>query len=299
MYNIERIRELFDDQVVQYLSNKNLGGTSNAKGNTYENFFAVYQLALLSKIVIEDNKEVILSSQIIAFVDDLIIDCKNGTTLRHYQLKNGSSVTWGEGLKSISDDFTKQYELNHIILSRESEINLVVSSTNLRANLEASLPAAIKNYTQVVYFPYETSLVKVIEKDATFRQAIEYLCAFDNPAPDKIECVAAVLLGAWVSSHKSNISLMEILKKAQESTPSFIRSFNKEWQLDPEVEEILSKISDFQYNLTKGFLHWEFKNGLEDGTLPYSVDTEQFKKFQEVVKRTKPTRFEELEGFLI
>ena len=298
MYKIEQIRELFDDTVVQYLSNKNRGGTSNVKGNTYENFFAVYQLALLSRIIIEYNKEVTFSSQITAFVDDLIIDCKDDSTLRHYQLKNGSSVTWGEGVKSIFDDFKKQYELNHTI-SRESEINLVVSSTNLRANLEASLPAAIKNYSQVVYFPYETSLVKVIEKEATFRQAIEYLCAFDNPAPDKIECVAAVLLGAWVSSHKSNISVMEILKKAQESTPSFIRSFSKEWQLDPEVEEILSKIPDFQYNLTKGFLHWEFKNGLEDGTLPYSVDTEQFKKFQEVVKRSKPTRFEELEGFLI
>ena len=298
MYKIEQIRELFDDTVVQYLSNKNRGGTSNAKGNTYENFFAVYQLALLSRIIIEYNKEVTFSSQITAFVDDLIIDCKDDSTLRHYQLKNGSSVTWGEGVKSIFDDFKKQYELNHTI-SRESEINLVVSSTNLRANLEASLPAAIKNYSQVVYFPYETSLVKVIEKEATFRQAIEYLCAFDNPAPDKIECVAAVLLGAWVSSHKSNISVMEILKKAQESTPSFIRSFSKEWQLDPEVEEILSKIPDFQYNLTKGFLHWEFKNRLEDGTLPYSVDTEQFKKFQEVVKKSKPTRFEELEGFLI
>ena len=49
MYKIEQIRELFDDTVVQYLSNKNRGGTSNAKGNTYENFFAVYQLALLSR----------------------------------------------------------------------------------------------------------------------------------------------------------------------------------------------------------------------------------------------------------
>lgn len=97
MYKIEQIRELFDDKVVQYLSNKNRGGTSNAKGNTYENFFAVYQLTLLSRIVIEDNKEVIFSSQITAFVDDLIIDCKHDSTLRHYQLKNSPSVTWGEG----------------------------------------------------------------------------------------------------------------------------------------------------------------------------------------------------------
>lgn len=298
MYELERIRVLFDEEVVSYLTNKNRGGTSNAKGNTYENFFAVYQIALLSQIVIENNKDIRCSSQILAFVDDLIVDCQDETPLRHYQMKNSPSVSWGEGLSSISDDFNKQYELNQSI-SRESEINLVVSYTELKANLEASRPAAISQYSRVVYFPYDSNLVRVIEKEETFRQAIEYLCAFDDPAPDKIECVATVLLGAWVSSDKSNVFIIDILRKAQQSSPSFIRSFSQEWQLDPEVENILSKIQDFQYNLTKGFLNWEFKNGLDQGTLPYSIDTEQFRRFQELIKRKQPTCFDELEGFLI
>lgn len=298
MYELEQIRVLFDEEVVSYLTNKNRGGTSSEKGNTYENFFAIYQLALLSQIVIENNKDIRCLSQILAFVDDLIIDCQNESPLRHYQLKNSSSVTWGEGLKSISDDFNKQYELNQSI-SKESEINLVVSDAKLKTGLEASIPAAISGYSTVVYFPYNSSLVGVIQKEKAFQQAIEYLCAFDNPAPDKIECVATVLLGAWVSSNKSNVSIIDILRKAQESSPSFIRSFSQEWQLDPEVENILSKIEDFQYNLTKGFLHWEFKNGLDLGTLPYSVDTEQFRRFQEIIKKKQPTCFDELESFLI
>lgn len=298
MYTIEQIGKLFNDEVVQYLANKNRGGVNSEKGITYENLFAVHQLALLSQTVIEDNKEIRFFSQILAFVDDLIIASKDEPTLRHYQLKNSPSVTWGKGLKSISDDFKKQYELNQAI-SRESEISLVVFNTDLRANLEVSLPAAIREYSRVIHFPYDANLVKVIEKEQTFRQAIEYLCAFDNPAPDKIECVATVLLGAWVSSDKSNISIMEVLTKAQESTPSYIRSFSKEWKLDLEVEKILSKIPNFQYNLTKGFFHWEFKDGLEEGTLPYSFDTEQFRKIQEFIKRSKPTCFEELEGVLI
>lgn len=298
MYTTEQIRKLFNDEVVQYLANKNRGGANSAKGNTYENFFAVHQLALLSQSAIEDNKKIHFSSQILAFVDDLIINSEDESTLRHYQLKNSLSVTWGEGLKSISDDFKKQYELNQETL-RESEISLVVSSTDLRADLEVSLPAAIKNYSRVIHFHYDANLVKVIEKEATFRQSIEYLCAFDKPDPDKIECVATVLLEAWVSSDKSNISIMEVLTKAQGLTPSYIRSFSKEWKLDLEVEEILSKIPDFQYNLTKGFFHWEFKDGLEEGTLPYSFDTEQFRKIQEFIKRSKPTCFEQLEGVLI
>lgn len=298
MYTDEQIRELFGDEVLQYLTHKNRGGVSGEKGNTFENFFAVYQIALLSQDIIENPKEIQLFSQVLAFVDDLIIDSKNDTSLRHYQLKNSSSVAWGRGLKSISDDFQKQYDLNQSV-SRESEMNLVVSFQELKADLDASLPAAIKAYSQVLYFPFAPSLVKVIEKENAFRKAIEYLCAFDNPAPDKIECVATVLLGAWVSSDKSSISVMELLKKAQESTPSFIRSFRQEWQLDPEVEKILTSIDDFTYNLTKGFLNWEFKGGLSEGTLPYSFDTERFRRFEELIKRNKPTCFEELEAFLI
>ncbi len=38
MYSSEQIRELFDDETIEYLRNKNRGGESAAKGNTYENF---------------------------------------------------------------------------------------------------------------------------------------------------------------------------------------------------------------------------------------------------------------------
>lgn len=108
-----------------------------------------------------------------------------------------------------------------------------------------------------------------------------------------------VLLGAWASSDKSGVSVLEVLQKAQGVTPSFIRSFSQEWQLDREVENILSRVEDLSYNLAKGFLHWKYRDGLEEGTLTYSIDTERFMRFQELIKKHKPTTFEELEGFLI
>ncbi|AFZ31099.1 hypothetical protein Glo7428_2594 [Gloeocapsa sp. PCC 7428] len=291
------IRKLFGDDELKYLKDKNRGGSNNAKGNTYENYFAIYQIVLLSPEVLEENQEIHISNQVLAFVDDLIVEFIDKSILRHYQLKNSLDLTWSKKSKrSIANDFQKQHQLNKS-LSKESQLHLVVSCKNLLAKLEVDIPNSIEKYSQVIYFPYEDSLEKVIKKDS-FRQAIEYLCASDNPEPDKIECVAFVLLGAWTSSSKFN-SLKDILKKAQASTPSFIRSFSKEWQLDPEVENILSKIEDFQYNLTKGFLHWKYKDGLDVGILPYSCDKEEFKRFQEIVKRHKPTCFDELEGFLI
>jgi hypothetical protein len=125
------------------------------------------------------------------------------------------------------------------------------------------------------------------------------LCAFSEPDPDKIECVATVLLGAWASTDKSGASVKEILETAQKCQPSYIRSFGQQMQIDTEVANILNQIENFTYNLTKGFLHWEYANGLEEGTLPYSIESDKFQRFQELIKRNKPTSFEDIEAFLI
>lgn len=77
MYESQQIEQLFGNDVLKYLIKKNQGGVSNEKGNTYENFFAVYQLALLSPEVIENKREIVFYSQILAFIDDLIIDFDN------------------------------------------------------------------------------------------------------------------------------------------------------------------------------------------------------------------------------
>lgn len=195
MYKEEQIKQLFGDEALDYLKNKNQGGTNNQKGSDYETNFTVYQLALLSKRVIEEKELIKFYTQVPAFVDDLLIEFADSNIFYHYQLKSGTSVTWGKGLKSIADDFKKQQELN-LANSKNSNLYLVVSVQNLCAALNQNIPNKIKSYSQVIYFPPEPKLVKIIEQEPAFREAIEYLSAFENPAPDKIECVVTVLLGA-------------------------------------------------------------------------------------------------------
>ena len=296
----QQVKKLFGDEALKYVINKNRGGANNQKGSTYENFFAVYQLACLSYDVIESNKEIQISSQILAFVDDLIIDFRDSKLLQHYQLKNSPNVKWGSMLKSISDDFKKQYFLNKDSFC-DSKITLIVSDEELRLKLDNTLPEEIRAFSQVLYFPYQYTLTQVIQQYAAFYQAIEYISAFEKPDLDKVECVATVLLGAWVSSEKFNVPVINILRKAQEIIPSYIRSFRfrEDLKLDTEVEEILSLIQDFTYKLTKGFLHWQFQNGLVEGTFQYSIDTERFSRFEKLIKKYRPTTFEDLEEFLI
>jgi transcriptional regulator of NAD metabolism len=299
MYSEEEIRIQFGEESLNYLRNKNRGGISSEKGNTYENFFAVYQLAVLSERIIEHRAEISFASQVLAFVDDLIIDSNvSNIPLQHYQLKNSADVSWGQGLKSIADDFRKQQQLN-LSINRQSDLRLVVSNPQVKRFLERSHPKDLKSYSQVDFFSASRTLIQVIRQDASFLEAIKYLCAFENPAPDKIECVANVLLGAWVACDKSNIPAIEILKKAQQSSPSFIRALSTRWKIDEEVKQILDNIDNFSYNFVKGFLHWQFGNGLEEGTFAYSCDTERYRQFESLIKRQKPKSYEELEVFLI
>ncbi|MBD1842480.1 hypothetical protein H6F89_03430 [Cyanobacteria bacterium FACHB-63] len=298
MYKEEKIQALFGNDALVYLMNKHQGGSSNEKGNTYENFFAVYQLACLARDALEEGKSIQVLSQILAFVDDLIISNQADNYLRHYQLKNSPTVTWGTGLKSLADDFKKQYDLN-TYLDRQSDLNLVVSCQKVQQRLSTHLPAGIKPYSQVLYFPFAPNLPQILQQKQDFQEAIRYLSAFENPAPDKIECVASVLLGAWVAHNRSSVSVIALLEKAQECSPCYIRCFNQDLQLDSEVVKILGKIDGFTYNLAKGFLHWKFSDGLEEGTYPHSIETTHFMRFQTLIKKQQPTAFEELEDFLV
>jgi len=256
VYQQEQIQELFGNEVLDYLKNKNKGGIVNEKGNTYENFFAVYKISVLSKDVLENEKQIVLASQIMAFVDDLIINDIQENIYQHYQLKNTASLTWGSGLRSIADDFAKQYNLNQTV-SKQSEMTLVVSNFQLRDRLANQIPQQIAEFSKVDYFYFASSLPKVLQEEQEFSQAVAYLCAFDNPEPDKIECVASVILGAWLSSDKSNVSIREILEKSRQSQPSYIRYFgSQDVQIDPEVKKILDQIQGFTYSISKGFLQW-------------------------------------------
>jgi hypothetical protein len=298
MYTESQIKQLFDEKVLEYVKNKNQGGNNTQKGIGYETNFIVYQLAFLSKNVIEKNLIIKIYSQVFAFVDDLVIEFTDSLELNHYQLKNCENVYWGNGLQSIADDFEKQQKLNKHCGNNVSTLYLVVNSKKIYDNLNKKIPSDIKSCSKVMYFSPEVNLVKLIAQHQDFREAIKYLSAFENPEPDKIECVVTVLSGAWISHALSGVSVMDILKKAQESSPSYIRSFSQERRLDPDVENILSNIDNFSYNLNKGFLHWNYADELEKGTLPYSIDTERFQRFQERIKKNKPASFEELEEIL-
>ena len=93
MYKPEDIQQQFDAAISTHLQRKNRGGDSGQKGTRYEDYFAVYKLAQLAPVIMESEFTIDFLSQILAFVDDLIIDIE-AEPIQHYQLKNSSTVSW-------------------------------------------------------------------------------------------------------------------------------------------------------------------------------------------------------------
>lgn len=297
MYTSEDIERCFDAATRQYLQNKNRGGSSGQKGTRYEDYFAIYKLAQLAPHILETGLVVYFTGQILAFVDDLIIDIPD-QPLQHYQLKNSNTVSWSTGTHPIQDDFANQHHLNQTVCARASQLFLVVADAARAATLEANIPAVVEVFSQVLHFPYSPDILTLVAQVPDFHAALTYLSAFEVPEPDKIDFVAKALIGAWITSSASNPSGYDLLTQAQSQSPQYIRSFQPDLDLVPEVKEILKNIEDFEYNLAKGFLHWDYANGLQSGTPPYSIETVPFRRLQERIKERRPTTFEELENLL-
>jgi len=304
MYSDSQLTSLLDSETLKYLQKKNRGGGANQNGNTYENFFAIHQIALFAPLVIESGEEIYFFSQIIAFVDDLIVDLGKESALQHFQLKNSPTVLWGsdKSTGNIAYDFRKQRHLNTEAKSRDSELFLVVSSEETQTKLQDLIPSDLTDCTCVVFFPFRSTIDEFLQTHADFRQAIIYLTAFENPSRDKIECVAKVLLGAWVASNTKYIAVMDVLTSAQQCQPSFIRSFlpDHEISIDPEVSAILEQIVGFHFSLSRGFLHWEYTDDgwSTDGTFPHSYESDEFQRLQSRIKQVAPSTFEDLEALL-
>ncbi len=302
MYPSETISELFGDAVLDYVNNKHRGGQNNAKGNSFENYFTLFQIADLACEFFETEETVIFSAQILAFLDDLVITLPQRKEVRNHQIKDIEDLSWGKAeLRNLADDFEKQHRLNLELEYCISKCFIVVSRVNVHQKLENAIPENIKSFTQVSHFPAAKSVAELLTSSPSLRERLAFLSAFDEEKPDrdKLETIASVLLGAWVSSEQTHVSLHELLVKTRAASPSYIRSLAKDIPLDPLVKKILDNIPDFTYSLTKGFLKWNFLNGLQKGTLPYSQDDQRFERFQSLLKRDQPTDFDKLEVFLV
>jgi len=300
MVSREQLDDVFKEEgaaLHTYLQNKNRGGAGNSKGNTFENLFAVYNIAkLFNSKPRENDNGTFFTSQAKCFVDDLVIKLDKDQTIQHYQLKDVANLSWTNGNHTIENDFIYQKKLCDSY-NITSELALVVSSRGLALRLEANIPATIIDFTKVIIFPTATSVNNLIKTNGLLKDELTNMCAISNPAADKLEALCTILLGVWDSTDKQEITLTNLLNKCYEINPNYIKGLIN--QVSADLANIFGSIKGFTYKIENGFIEWQYNN-TDDGIISYRIGSAGFIQWENDIKQSgKIKSFEDLEPFLI
>lgn len=276
-----------------YLSRKLRGGEANKKGNTYENYFAVYKIISTINIAPANLQSFYVSSQASSFVDDFYIHDQTNLLHSYYQLKTSATLNWGSTFGSLFFNFKMQGKLEKYA-RRTFELNLVVADKQISRSLAATIPKEIKKYTSLHFFPYFPSITQQIAQDPLFRQELRRICAVTDT--DKIEALAKCFLGAWVACTQQHISITTLISDVRNMGYSYIKSAVPLY-LNPQVHEILTAIPDFTYTIKNGYFAWTY--GANDSGISYHmIDSQDFRNIEQDIIAQAPSTFEDLETII-
>ncbi|HWK04348.1 MAG TPA: hypothetical protein VNS58_11985 [Puia sp.] len=297
MITLEQLTDTFGDKGsrhFEYLRNKNKGGVNNSKGNIFENFFTVYQIAK-SFNNNANPKDILFSSQVICFIDDLVIEDRNDNKDWHYQIKDVVTLGWNTGKNPIEQDFRNQREFS-VKLGIDPYLTLVISNKEVHDSLVANMPAEIVDFVEVVHFETASSLNNLIRKNFLIKDELIKMCALENPSADKLETLGAILLGSWDSTDKRAVSLEELLNKSYAQNPHFIKGLST--KISEKLSSVFRSVERFKYKVENGFLIWDF-NGTDNGILEYRIGSMEYEQWENDIFNATIKTFEDLELFLV
>lgn len=301
MITQDQLERLYGDdaeKLFKYLNNKNRGGTNNAKGNTFENQFAVFKIAEHFNKRFGSNAapdDIRFSSQELCFIDDLIVKDRAEITAEHYQLKDVQSLNWDSNPHPISNDFRMQ----HAICSEAGEtphLELVVSREELKQELEDAMANDLNDKVTVHHFPKGESMNQLLQNNDEVKAVLTEMCALNAPTSDKLDTLGTIVLGAWTASTQKATTLKEILDACYNLNPNYIKGFDR--QLPQALREVLNRIPRFSYQVEGGYISWSF-NATDNGVVSHQIGTKAFLDWENMVINLNPNNFEELESYLI
>ena len=254
-----------------YLKNKNKGGINNAKGNKFETYFTAFKIAEYWE---EDPNQTLFTTQEFCFIDDLVIQRLNKST-EHYQIKDVKSLSWKGGTNPLEQDFTCQLSLYK--KQTKPRLFLVVSSQTLAKKLRKERSFTIKKSVNVTHFPAADSINRILQLNQSFRKCIEDLCGLTNPRIDKLEMVAATIIGFWQSNGAPNTPLRVIRNHCLTSSPHYFKGGAN--HLSGPLEALLNSIIGLTFIISNGTLQWTY-NGTDSGALSFKIGSVEFAQFE-------------------
>lgn len=280
-------------ELFKYLQRKHIGGTNNAKGNQFESFFTIFKIAHLWY---EDPSNTFFSSQELCFIDDLVIHI-NKKEIQHYQIKDVKIISWKSGDHPLANDFAYQMNLYQKTKTR-AKLHLVVSSKSLAKRLRNNRTKKLTSIVTVNHFPAAISINRLLTLSSVFRKALTKLCALNQPRTDKLEIIAAIILGQWDISDKSKVLLSHLIDQCLTSSPNFFKGGQNNISL--QLDTLLKSVKGLTFTTINGTLQWNFNQGTDLGVLPYKIGSREFNQFEnDLLNFSTGTTFQTIEHLFI
>lgn len=284
----------------KYAANKHRGGSNGNKGTRYEDFFIAYKVVEAAVSLLTDPTAPnlhIKGQDDVGFVDDARIASDMATG--YFQLKNKNSVSWMAGRHPIATDFGYQATLSKHIGEPTPSTNLVVPTAALAAELRESIPADIKDHTQVHHFPWSVTANRLILESANLRKWLAKLSHVDAPTDDVLSGAFGMFLMANLEC-PDGATVSELTDLATKMFPGQLRllPITEDWEqrLTPAFTQVLAGIPGLKYSAKRGFFCWSGFG--TSGVFGSSVLSEEFKNFENNIVQIGPKTFEEFEEVL-
>jgi hypothetical protein len=291
---LERLYEGKGKALFTYLENKNRGGTNNAKGNSFENQFAVFTIADHFNNGGE-AAQIHFSAQTLNFIDDLVVKNEVDQTVEHYQIKDVQSLSWTSNPHPIDEDFRMQHALC-TDRGETPQLELVVSNDQLKNELEEAMTDDLKAIVSVHYFPNADSISKLLKVNVEVKNALTNMCALTNPSTDKLDALGTIVLGAWSGSDQKQVSLESILDACYGHNPHYIKGFDN--RISKGLQTILDRIENFSYAIENGYIRWNYDD-TDYGVISYRIGNPEYFNWESEVIHADANNFEELESYLV
>lgn len=256
-----------------YLANKHKGGTANAMGGLYEDYYAVFQMVACIARYKRELDGVAFQTQLEdTFVDDLLI--AHPDIKVYHQLKNTKQLKWDtkpSGTRTVASDFEKQIE-DCEECDEKFALKLVYSAVD--SDVAGNVPENIRKYTTAEYFPYQDDLNSLILISKEFQEVLRQISARgDASTDDELLDIATVFLGVWKSvGGKEKVRLSEIVERA-EKVKHFNLAIHPSLALSPECRAVLDAIEGLEYSVSGRMLYWSI--GLMNGCYPLDEDVQK------------------------
>jgi len=206
------VKDRFGEDQVKKLQNIRRGGDNNSKGSSFESYYAAAKVCEIAANH-EDLDNYVISSQELAFVDDLCIRQVAEQHKENFQAKNSSgyAAAWDADMERR---FRMQMEIDTNFYRMQSNRQvLLVSCPDMQAANDAKIPDNLKQNCFSEFFPYRPQSTQVIYASPELRANLKAIIK----DPDDLQAVDTafrVVVSAWISDDNAR-SVGDVLGQAK------------------------------------------------------------------------------------